>query len=192
MMTEHRNIVQLVKGQDFFQIMPYDTVLFSSTIAFDAATFEVWGALVNGATLEIISQETLLDTKLLGLLLKEHKVTVASLIASVFNQHICHANIFKGLRCLIVGGEKVTSTCIYEVLDCEDGAPDNLLQAYGPTENTVFTTHYLISSDKRFSNIPIGQALNNTRLYVLDAHLNPLPIGAIGELYVSGAGVARG
>ena len=98
---------------------------------------------------------------------------------------------FGGLRYLVVGGDALHPKWCREVL--RSGAPGHLVNGYGPTENTTFSTAHIVHDvPEEASSVPIGRPISNSTVYVLDRSLQPVPVGVPGELYVGGDGVARG
>ncbi|CAD5967368.1 non-ribosomal peptide synthetase [Planktothrix agardhii] len=188
----HQAVNRLVLNTNYIQFTPDDRVVQASNIAFDAATFEIWGALLNGAKIIIIAKSVLLSPQELALSLKENQISVLFLTTALFNQL---ANLvpqaFSSLRCLLFGGEAVEPKWVQEVL--EKGAPQRLLHVYGPTENTTFSSWYLVENvASTATTIPIGKAIANTQIYLLDKNLQPVPIGVVGELHIGGMGLAKG
>jgi len=155
----HQAVNRLVLNTNYIQFTPDDRVVQASNIAFDAATFEIWGALLNGAKIIIIAKSVLLSPQELALSLKENRISVLFLTTALFNQL---ANLvpqaFSNLRCLLFGGEAVEPKWVQEVL--EKGAPQRLLHVYGPTENTTFSSWYLVENvASTATTIPIGKAI---------------------------------
>ncbi|TRU23563.1 MAG: non-ribosomal peptide synthetase [Microcystis aeruginosa Ma_MB_S_20031200_S102] len=188
----HQAVNRLVLNTNYIQFTPDDRVVQASNIAFDAATFEIWGALLNGAKIIIIAKSVLLSPQELAVSLKENQISILFLTTALFNQL---ANLvpqaFSNLRCLLFGGEAVEPKWVQEVL--EKGAPQRLLHVYGPTENTTFSSWYLVENvASTATTIPIGKAIANTQIYLLDKNLQPVPIGVVGELHIAGAGLAKG
>ncbi|RCJ25078.1 hypothetical protein A6770_28095 [Nostoc minutum NIES-26] len=190
--VNHQAVNRLVKNTNYIQLTPDDCVAQASNIAFDAATFEIWGALLHGAKLVIISKSVLLSSQEFVVNLRSYKVSVLFLTTALFNQLASLVpQAFASLRYLLFGGEAVDPFWVQEVL--EKGAPQHLLHVYGPTENTTFSTWYLVEDvPTTVTTIPIGQAIANTQVYVLDRNLQPVPVGVPGELYLGGAGLALG
>ena len=183
---------RLVLNTNYLQIQPTDQVAQAANIAFDAATFEIWGALLNGATLVGITQDVLLSPQKFAAYIQETEISILFLTTALFNQLVSVVpQIFNSLRCLLFGGEAVDPKTVEQVLI--QGSPQRLLHVYGPTENTTFSSWYLVEDvPGRAITIPIGRAIANTQLYILDNYLQPVPIGLPGELHISGAGLARG
>lgn len=193
-MVPHQGVIRLVKNTNYIKISERDKIAQAASISFDAATFEIWGALLNGATLIAVSHATLLDVSKFSSFLEEHAITILWLTAALFNQCAAqNTSMFKNLSYLLVGGDVLNKERILSVLTCEQGSPASILNGYGPTENTTFTTIYDITeTDKKHQSIPIGKPIANSQVYVLDKQLRPIPIGAMGELYTGGDGLALG
>ena len=188
----HRAIHNLVRGTNYVTLEESDVVAQVSNSSFDAATFEIWGALLSGARLVIIEKDVALAPHALAAQLEEHGVTVMFLTTALFN-HMARElpAAFRGLRHLLFGGEAVEPKWVREVL--EKGRPGRLLHVYGPTETTTFAMwHEVTSVVEHAHTVPIGQPLTNVQIYLLDEHLRPVPVGVPGGLYIGGSGLARG
>jgi amino acid adenylation domain-containing protein len=188
----HRAVHNLVAGSNYVRLDESDVVAQVSNSSFDAATFEVWGALLCGARLVVIDKDVALSPREFAARLAEHGVTALFLTTALFNQMACEQPAaFGGLRHLLFGGEAVEPKWVREVL--EKGRPGRLLHVYGPTETTTFATfEEVMAVGPRAHAVPIGRPLTNVQTYLLDERLRPVPAGVAGELYVGGAGLARG
>ncbi len=188
----HQAIVRLVRETDYVQLTPDDVVAQASHGAFDASTFEIWGALLNGARLVVVPKSIVLSPLRLGELLKDEQVSTLFLTTALFNQCVQqHPQAFAGLRHLLFAGEKVQPQWVRRLL--EHSPPQRLLHVYGPTENTTFSTWYEVEEVAEGARtVPIGQSIANSQAYVLDGALRPVPAGMVGELYLGGAGLALG
>lgn len=193
-MVPHRAVNRLVKNTNYIEIDAHDKVAQAASISFDAATFEIWGALLNGATLVAAPHATLLDPDKFAFFLEHKNITVLWLTSALFNQYAAHnPSMFRHLKALLVGGDVLNKEQIMSVINCKDGAPSFVINGYGPTENTTFTTTYRITfTDEQYKTMPIGRPIANTSVYVLDERLQPVPVGVIGELYTGGDGIAKG
>jgi amino acid adenylation domain-containing protein len=191
-MVPHRAVNRLVCATNYVQIEPGDRIAQVATLAFDAATFEVWGALLNGAQLIGIERETTLSPTDFVATLQQQQINILFLTTALFNQTVSHIPAaFQSLNYLLFGGEMVNVDRVRSVL--QHGKPQHLIHVYGPTENTTFSTWYEVDHvPENATTIPIGQAVANTQVYLLDAHLKPVPAGVNGEIYLSGAGLALG
>ncbi|SFY30208.1 non-ribosomal peptide synthetase, partial [Pseudomonas sp. NFACC47-1] len=189
-LVPHRAISRLVINNGYADFNERDRVAFASNPAFDASTLDVWAPLLNGGCVVVVEQQVLLSQERLRTLLIEQSVSVLWMTAGLFHQYAASLmTAFARLRYLIVGGDVLDPAVIGRVL--KEGAPVHLLNGYGPTEATTFTTTYEIKAVGEGS-IPIGRPLGNTRVYILDAQQRPVPQGVAGELYIGGMGVAKG
>lgn len=186
----HRAIVRLVMNNGYAQLSSSDCLIHYSNPAFDASTFEIWGALLNDARVVILSQATVLDAKLFERVLLSERVTVLWMTVGLFNQYAdALSAVLPHLRYVIVGGDSLDVNVIRRVLSASP--PKMLLNAYGPTECTTFTTtHPIHTVDTLTTSIPIGKPIANAQVYVLDNRMKLLPIGVAGEMYIGGCGVA--
>ena len=190
-MVPHRAITRLVWNNNYAQVSKEDRVAFAANPAFDASTLEVWAPLLNGGCMVIIGQDTLLDPIGFGRALEQQSVSVLWLTVGLFNQYApVLQEQLAGLRYLIIGGDVLDPAIVARVLSSH--APQHLLNGYGPTESTTFTTTYEIAAVREGASIPIGRPISNTQVYILDAQGEPVPVGVAGELYIGGAGVALG
>jgi fengycin family lipopeptide synthetase E len=189
-LIEHRGIVRLVIDAGYIEILPNDRFLQAGSMAFDAATFEIWGALLNGASVYLAPKDVLLRPAALQDLIRRESITVAFLTTVLFNQLADASDeIFQGLRVLLTGGEQVSGRHISRV---RRQYPElALLHVYGPTENTTFTTAFPV--DRQFDlDVPIGAPIGRTTVSVLGLDLEPLLPGIVGELCAGGEGLSRG
>ncbi|NEQ10523.1 MAG: amino acid adenylation domain-containing protein, partial [Moorea sp. SIO4E2] len=190
----HRNIVRLVKNTNYAQFTTNDVVLQLASVSFDAATWEIWGSLLNGSRL-VLFPEPKLCLSALGQVIKQYQVTALWLTAGLFNLMVDQQlDDLQSLRLLMAGGDVLS---VSHVLKCCQALPHcQFINGYGPTENTTFTCCYPVVPGESLQNIgqsiPIGRPIANTRVYILDSHQQPVPIGVPGELYAGGDGVAKG
>jgi amino acid adenylation domain-containing protein len=188
----HRAIVRLVRESNYVVLGPDDVVAQASNTSFDAATFEIWGALLNGGRLIGVAKETMLSPVDLAAQIRRDSIGVLFLTTALFNQVSREApEAFAPMRAVLFGGEQVDPARVRSVL--RTGPPERLLHVYGPTESTTFASWHLVDSVPEGSaTVPIGQPLGNTTLLVLDRSLRPVPPGWSGELYIGGDGLAWG
>ncbi len=191
-LIEHCSVARLVLEVDYTTLSDGVRILSTGSPVFDATTFEYWGALLNGGTLYLASKYDVLDPSQLKVLIKENKINIMWLTASLFSQ-LCDVdpNLFKNLDELIVGGEVV---CPQRVARVRAYCPELVvINGYGPTECTTFALCYRIEPEESnpSTNVPIGRAINHTRVYILDSMLHPCPVGLTGDLYLGGVGLAR-
>ena len=187
----HRGVVRLVKNTNYIDINESDVFLQFAPISFDASTFEIWGALLNGARLVLYPGETAALHEL-GDIIKKHSVTTLWLTAGLFHEMAGnHLNGLNTVKQLLAGGDVLSAHHVKSVLTRLKKC--RLINGYGPTENTTFTCcHVMTHADQVGQTVPIGRPISNTQVYILDDHLQPVPIGVVGELYIGGDGLARG
>lgn len=191
-MVPQQAIHRLVLNTNYIELTAADRIAQASNSSFDAITFEVWGALLNGACLIGIPKETLLSCEALTKTLREQQVSVLFVTTALFNQLVAqNPTIFKTLRVVLFGGELCDPKWVRSVL--QQGPPAQLLHVYGPTECTTFSTWHRVTQVVADAiTVPIGQPLANTTAYLLDSSLRPVPLGETGELYIGGDGLACG
>jgi amino acid adenylation domain-containing protein/non-ribosomal peptide synthase protein (TIGR01720 family) len=186
----HRGVVRLARGnaarlaadEVFMQIAP---------VGFDASTFEIWGALLNGAALAVHPPHLPAPAEL-GEFIRTHGVTTAWLTTALFNQVVDAGPAhLSSLRRILTGGETASPPLMARALEALPGL--EIVHCYGPTENTTFTTtHVVTRGEAEAGTIPIGRPIANTSAYVLDGRMVPCGIGIPGELFTGGVGVAHG
>ncbi|MCP3781736.1 amino acid adenylation domain-containing protein, partial [Paenibacillus sp. MZ03-122A] len=191
-MTTQQNVIRTVRNSNYVTFMSTDRILQLSNYAFDGSTFDIFGALLNGATLVLIRKENMLNIAALSRILWEEKITVFFLTTALFNTLVdLDVDSLSNVRHVLFGGEKVSADHVaraYQVL-----GKSRIIHVYGPTESTVYATYYSVDHiDPREASIPIGVPLANTRAYIVNQENNLLPIGVPGELCIAGDGLARG
>ncbi|MEP0885572.1 amino acid adenylation domain-containing protein [Trichocoleus sp. ST-U3] len=188
----HKAVNRLVFNTNYITLDPNDKIAQASNTSFDAATFEIWGALLHGAQLVGISRDVMLSPQDFAQQLRQEGISVLFLTTALFQQVVRDVpDAFVTLRCLLFGGEAVDPRWVRKVL--KQRAPKQLLHVYGPTEGTTFSSYYCVQDvPEEATSIPIGRPITNTQIYLLDGQLQPLPIGVVGELYIGGDGLARG
>ncbi len=188
----HRGVLRLVIASEPYRLRPEDRVLQATSLAFDVAALEIWGALLNGGCLCLISRDTLRTPARLQETLARERISVAAISTPLFHQLAATVPAaFTGLRLLVIAGDVVDPRWVRRVL--EEGPPGQLINGYGPTECSVLATaHPVAELPPAGAAIPIGRAMPYTRLCVLDEARRPVGPGETGELYVGGDGLARG
>ncbi|AIZ33096.1 non-ribosomal peptide synthetase [Pseudomonas parafulva] len=188
----HRGIVRLVLDDGYADFSAQDRMAFAANPAFDASTVEVWGALLNGGQVLVIDPDTLLDPVRLGRALDEGGATVMFVTTALFNQYVqMIPQVLAGLRVLMCGGERADPEAFRSLL--AQAPALRLVHCYGPTETTTYATAGQVRElPAEAEQVPIGTPIGGTQVYVLDAYLRPVPLGAVGELYIGGDGVALG
>ena len=185
-----RAIARLVFNTNYIDLKPSDRIAQASNVSFDAATFEIWGALLRGATLVGVSKDVALSARDFVAFLRAEKINVLFLTTALFN-HIA-AEVPDGFRTLghmLFGGEAVDPRWVRHVL--KHGPPERLLHVYGPTESTTFASWYPVREvAENAKTVPIGRPLSNTTIYVVDRRFQLVPAGVAGELLIGGDGLA--
>lgn len=185
----HHSVDRLVKNVDYVPLSAKTSILLSGTIAFDAATFEIYGALLNGGVLTVTTKEDLMNPETLGATIRKEQINTMWLTASLFNQIVSEqVEVLEPLDYLLIGGEALTPKWV-DVLNHRPKHPQ-LINGYGPTESTTFTTTYAIPQalPKR---IPIGKPIRQTEVYVMRGQ-RLCGVGVPGELCIGGRGLAHG
>ncbi|BAY24964.1 amino acid adenylation domain-containing protein [Calothrix sp. NIES-2100] len=186
----HRSVVHLVKGNNYANFTTAEVFLQLAAMNFDGATLEIWGSLLNGGRLVIIPSVTP-STSELAQAIRQHQVTILWLRAELFHLMVDEKLAdLKQLKQLLV----TESLSVPHVKKLRQAAPElKLINVYSSTENTTVTCCYQVTDISHIdTNIPIGRPIANTQVYLLDAHLQPLPVGIPGEIYIAGDGLARG
>ncbi|QDY75595.1 amino acid adenylation domain-containing protein [Streptomyces qinzhouensis] len=186
----HRNVVELVTDR-CWDHRNHRRMLVHSAIGFDASTYELWVPLLNGGEL-VFAPGSGTDLAELDHAIRAHGVT-----AAYFTMGLFHIMADEGLDTLKLldevwtGGDVASPAALQRVLDhCPDTV---LVHSYGPTETTFASHHQRLDTDCRvLPGVFLGAALDNTRVYVLDGALRPVPVGVAGEMYLAGTQVARG
>ncbi|MED1530916.1 amino acid adenylation domain-containing protein [Bacillus altitudinis] len=192
-MTTHSNIARVVKNTNYLTILETDTLLSLSNSVFDGFTFDVYGALLNGAKLVLPQKETILDMGKLTELIKGEHISVMFVPTALFHLLVDEGTDWmRGVRKVLFGGERASVQHVRKAFDVM--GKGRLLNVYGPTESTVFATYYPIDEaiPLEAHSIPIGKPLNQTGAYILSEHRQLQPIGMVGELCLSGKGLAKG
>ncbi|MCX7746885.1 MAG: condensation domain-containing protein [Clostridia bacterium] len=186
------NVVRIVKNTNYIDISSQDRILQWSNYAFDGSVFDILGALLNGAGLVIPKREDTFISHRLADILERERISVVFMTTAFFNTLVdLNIECLRNLRKILFGGERVSfehAGKAYQYL-----GSGKLVHMYGPTETTVFSTFYNINgTDENLGTVPIGKPVSNTTVYILDHHLNIVPVGVSGEIYIGGDGVGAG
>ncbi|KZN75423.1 hypothetical protein N477_01545 [Pseudoalteromonas luteoviolacea H33-S] len=192
-MVSHNNVNHLILAQSYFIGGPGKCLAHCNSVSFDVAVFELWGALLTGASVLIVPQQVLLSPTAFGQLLQTQQVTDLVLSVGLYNQYQdILMDQLGGLDNLYIGGDALDPSRMRKQLQAPQ-RPKRVFNAYGPTECTVIAIagelHTLVPES---TSVPLGKPLNNTRIYILDRNLQALPQGSVGEIYIAGEGVAKG
>jgi amino acid adenylation domain-containing protein len=186
----HKSIVRLVRDTNYISFSQQSRLLQTSSVVFDASTLEIWGPLLNGGTIFMTEKKNILDPKELKRIISENNINVMFLSTSLFTMLAeSDSTIFIGLEYLIAGGDIMPYKQSMSVLEKCSGI--RLVNGYGPTENTTFSTYYTVEKDCD-EPIPIGYPITGSTAYIIDCYDNIQAPGMKGELCVGGLGVAEG
>jgi amino acid adenylation domain-containing protein len=184
-MVEHRGLVNVIEAEgEKFSVKAGDRIPQLSRITFDASLGEILICLRAGATLRLLGDDMAASVRELSMLLEKDEIDVLMISPSLLS--LLPTNAREHLRTIVVGGESCTPLLLNKWV--RNGV--RLFNAYGPTEATIGSA--LFEYEGPDDLLPIGRPIWNTELYVLDAYLQPVPMGVLGELYIGGSGVARG
>ncbi len=174
-----------------FPLTPDDRVIQRTAFSFDASIWEIFAPLLEGAQLVLMPRSLRADSEALAALLTKEKITVLQVVPTLLKV-LVDLSLLKGNRYLkrvFCGGEVLHTTLTQSFLQ---QFPVELINLYGPTETTIDATYSLCQLGEENDPVPIGRPVSQMRVYVLDPYLNPVPAGVKGEIYLSGAGLARG
>ncbi|QSQ26344.1 amino acid adenylation domain-containing protein [Pyxidicoccus parkwayensis] len=185
----HRAVTRLVVGTGFAKLGPDEVLLQLAPLAFDASTFELWGGLLHGARL-VVPPPHALSLEELGRLLDSHRITTLWLTAALYEQMVVsQPAALARVRQVLAGGDVLPPERVREHL----AFGGRLVNGYGPTEGTTFTCCHVLTDPAGVGHsVSIGKPIANTRVYLLDASLRPVPVGVPGELFIGGDGLAWG
>jgi amino acid adenylation domain-containing protein/non-ribosomal peptide synthase protein (TIGR01720 family) len=185
----HAGFLRVAKDPRF-AFTAEDVVSQLATLSFDASALEIWGALGNGATLAV-SPSRVLSVDELGALFRRHGVTAVWLTAGLFHEVVdADVHVLDGVRLCMAGGDVLQPRHCLTVL--EQVSDIRIVNVYGPTEITIVASTLDIGTGYSGQGaVPVGIPVPATRIYVLDAELRPVPMGAVGEIYLDSDGLAR-
>jgi amino acid adenylation domain-containing protein len=190
----HRNVVRLVRGNDFTEMGPDESWLLLAPLSFDASTLELWGPLLNGGRL-VVFPSRVPSLEEIARTVEERGVTSLWLTAGLFHQMLdTHPAALRRLRRLLAGGDVLSPPHVRRALEEGVALGTGLVNGYGPTEGTTFTCCEPLREARETgeATVPIGRPIANARVHVLGAGEEPVPIGVAGELLAGGEGLARG
>jgi amino acid adenylation domain-containing protein/non-ribosomal peptide synthase protein (TIGR01720 family) len=189
-MVTHLGVVRLVNSTKFMTLNHDTRFLHAANISFDAATLEIWGPLLNNGCC-VLYPNSNMDLEQLNDVIRQNQVNSIWLTAGLFSLWSEDVRDLPSLTWILAGGDVLNPDSVRKVQSAMPEA--QVINGYGPTENTTFTCCYQIPSQSNNSNsIPIGKPINGTQIYVLSPEQKLLPFGATGELYISGDGLALG
>lgn len=186
--VSHEGIIRIAKGQ-YLSVTHKDVILQLSNYAFDGSTFDIYAALLNGASLRIIKEKDIMDLETLAKCIKE-EISVFFVTTALFNTLVENKlECLKHVRKILFGGEKASVKHVRKAFDFL--GKNKLIHVYGPTESTVFASFYPINEIDNENNIPIGYPIEGTHLYIVNTYGQLQPCGRPGELYIAGTGLAK-
>ena len=191
-LVQHRSIIRLVQAENVSSRLPHRVrMAHVMNLSFDASTWEIYTALLTGGTLVCIDYMTTLDSKALKEVFVQRRIQAATLPPVLLKQCLERIPLtLAGLDVLHTGGDRLDPQ---DAIQARSLLGRGFFNAYGPAENTVISAIHNVDQDDRFVHgVPIGRAVDNSGAYVMDAYQQLVPLGAIGELVVTGDGLARG
>lgn len=197
-MVEHYSVVNtLTDMQNKYPLGQGDVILQSTVYTFDASVREIFWWFFNGATCYLLDVDGEKYPAQIVEIIARQRITVAKFVPLLLAEVLKAAkemgsSKLAALKYLFVGGEALTSEVVDLFLQVCPAGETKLVNVYGPSEMTIHCTDYPVTGAIEKNYAPLGKPIANTHLYVLDRGLNPLPVGVYGEIYATGAGVARG
>ncbi len=193
----HQAVLRLVKDTNYVDFYPGINVAHLANPAFDASTFEIWGALLNAGTLYAYPTPEHFNIEDFAQFIKKEPINLVFLTASLFNIMSAHyADCLGKLQQIVIGGERLNPHHIaqlHSMLNATNNNTTKLINGYGPTENTTFSVcHQISRTQSEQCEVPIGKPINRTQAYVVNSHNELLPPYFPGELLLSGQGLAAG
>ncbi|MFD9076876.1 non-ribosomal peptide synthetase, partial [Streptomyces lasiicapitis] len=186
-LVPHANVVDLVLwGREALGHGQLAHALAATPLTFDVSVFEIFGPLLSGGVIEVVADVLTLGERAGG----RWRGSLICAVPSALSELVSHHDVDLGAQVVALGGEALSAHTLAEIRAAVPGA--RIVNVYGPTEATVYTTAWFSDDPVAAEAPPIGRPVRNTRTYVLDTHLQPVPVGVTGELYVAGAGLARG
>jgi amino acid adenylation domain-containing protein/non-ribosomal peptide synthase protein (TIGR01720 family) len=191
-LIRHASVIRVVRDTDYISLTPADALLQLSNYAFDGSVFDIFGALLNGGRLVLLRKQEVVDMDALAGIIRGRGVTVFFVTTALFNVLVdTRPECLAGVRHVLFGGEAASTKHVAKAFRLL--GEGRLIHVYGPTETTVFATALAIDRlDEALGAVPIGRPIANTRVYVLDDAMRPVPHGVPGELLIGGEGLALG
>jgi amino acid adenylation domain-containing protein len=188
----HANVPRMARDTNYIEVTPRDRLLQLSNYAFDGSVFDIYGALLNGAVLVMMTRDHLLNLDRLFHLLQEENITIFFVTTALFNMLTdLELENVSSIKNILFGGERVSPDHVRKALNRM--GKGKILHMYGPTETTVFATYYRINEiNEHQETTAIGKPISATSIYILDRHLVPVPRGVTGQICISGTGVSPG
>ena len=189
----HRGVMRLACGGGPHALSVQDSVGHGASLGFDLSVWEIWGTLLTGARLVVLSRADMLDTERLAEQIATHGLTSLGLATPLLHAHVdAKPEAFSGLRLLIAGGDVLEPGPVDALLSLPSRPITQILNGYGPTENTVFSTFARVRPANAQEAIPIGRPVAGSTCFVMDDAGRQVPVGFPGELWIGGEGLALG
>jgi len=197
-LNNHKGVVNyLTCMTKQFHINASDRIIQFTSLSFDPSVGDILGTLTSGGTVFLLDDAQMRDPRVIHAAVIDHQATLISLVPTMLRA-ICEIALAgerkqNSLRLIAVGGEILWAADV-KLARRAFGESVELLNRYGPTECSIWTTHYIVPAvpPGNLPGIPIGNPVSNTRVYILDKSFHPVPRGAKGELVIGGIGVGRG
>lgn len=189
----NQGVLRCVNNPNYCELSENTVIAQGSNTTFDASVFEIWGALLSGAKLVLIDKFSLLNPKELQNIIRTQKIDTMFITTSLFNQlSAMDPTPLQGVKQILFGGEKANLNCVLEAYRKLPGT--RLVNMYGPSESTVFTTYKNITESCFEKNeITIGLPISDTRVHIRNSFDGPdMPLGVAGEIMIDGPGIAKG
>ncbi len=186
----HQGIVShIVSQRQHLQVQPASRLAQFFSISFDGSVLDIFSTLCFGGSLYLLQDDVRMELSALWRYLDQHRITHALLTPSLL--HDCsNLSSLSSLSKLLIGGEALPPTLIHKLQTLVPSG--TIINEYGPTEATVAATSWTCSNDNSYECAPIGRPLANKTIYLLDSKHRPVPLGATGEIFIGGIGIARG
>ncbi|WP_449600898.1 amino acid adenylation domain-containing protein [Paenibacillus sp. Marseille-Q9583] len=189
--SSHSGIIRIVRNTNYIKITEDDALLQLSNYAFDGSTFDIFGALLNGAKLVLIDKESISDIAEWTKMIENERISLLFITTALFNTVVdVNVEALSQVRKVLFGGERVSVNHVRRALDTF--GDDKLIHVYGPTESTVFATYQEVKALSNSGTLPIGRPVSNTQVFIVDRYHQLQPIGALGEIMISGDGLSLG
>lgn len=192
-MIETRSVVSLVIDTNYASINSSDRILQLSNYAFDGSVFDIFGSLLNGASLHLINNDDMSNPDSLSAYIKTHQINKTFMTTALFNVLVDHEpEIIRQFDKIYFGGQEISNRHA-KIAWKHRKYDDSIVNIYGPTETTTFSSFYIITEEPTLNHlIPIGKPISQDSIYILDENLKPVAVGIVGEIYIGGMGISRG
>ncbi|CAH9063379.1 Gramicidin S synthase 2 [Pseudoalteromonas holothuriae] len=188
-LVPHSGVIRLVKNPNFMTLNEHTVFLQAANTSFDAATLEIWGPLLNGGCCALYPQKVV-EPEYVNQAIDDHQVTALWLTSGLFTEWSRYDALLPSLQYVLAGGDVLQPEAVSRAQ--KNHSQVQVINGYGPTENTTFSTCYPVPREGCSGDIPIGTAISGDQVFILGPSQELLPKGCVGELYVGGDGLAKG